>query len=129
MDGGQVALTSDAATQASVWMSDSQGARKLFFSIGKPGVSPPAAPPVEAEGQQTHASVVMLDADRALGVYEQDGTTVRAAVLTREGKLAKTIDLGQGKYPRLTSVKDGAIAVWESDTGIKVRKLSAEELK
>lgn len=129
MDGGQVALTSDAATQASVWMSDSQGARKLFFSIGKPGVSPPAAPPAEAEGQQTHASVVMLDADRALGAFEQDGNTVCAAVLTRDGKLAKTIDLGPGKYPRLVSVKDGVVAAWESDAGIKVRKISTEEWK
>jgi len=130
MDGGQVALSGDAETQASVWMSDSAGARKLFFVIGKPGTHPPAAPPAETEGTQTHASVIVLDKDRALAVYEQDMNTVRVAVLARDGKLAKTFDLGPGKYPRLVALAEGgAVAAWESDSGVKVRKINADELK
>lgn len=129
MDGGQVALNNDGTTQASVWMSDNAGSRKLFFIIGKCGESPAAAPPAELEGQQTHASVTMLDGERALGVWEQDGNSVRAAVLNKDGKLGKLIDLGQGKYPRLAQVKDSVVAAWESDAGIKVRKLAVEDLK
>ncbi|MBE7493112.1 MAG: hypothetical protein HS108_15330 [Planctomycetes bacterium] len=129
MDGGQVALSTDGSTQASVWMSDSAGSRKLFFSIGKPGVSPADAPPARLDGQQTHAAVVVLDSDRAVGIWEQDGNSVRVALLNRDGTAGKVLDLGQGKFPRIAATGDGVAAVWESDAGIRVRKLTVEDLK
>lgn len=128
MDGGQVGLTADGKTQASAWMSDEGGKRRLFFFMGKPGEAPRESPPVKIDGQQTHPSVAVVSKDRVVVAYERDGGRVHATLIARNGDIEKTFSLGRGMYPRAIAAGDGVIVAYETDAGIQVHRISAAEL-
>ncbi len=130
MDGGQVALSPDAKTQASAWMSAQDSKRRLFVFIGQPGKPPAAMPPIDLQGQQSHPSVTLLDAERALVAFEQDSDNVQAVIVNKQGEVIRTLKLGSGKSPRVARAKEGsAVVALETDQGIQVKTISAEELK
>jgi len=124
MDGGQVALSADGATQFSAWMNLDSGKRRLFVSRGKPGEEPKATL-VEYQGQQTHAVTAMLPDGRALVAFES-GEGVAITLFSAEGKLEKQQELSQSaRFPRVLATKTAAYVVWESGQGVQVCRIDA----
>ena len=130
MDGGQVALSPDAKVQADAWMSANEGKRKLFVFLGAPGTEPKQMPPLDLQGQQTHPSVTLLDANRALVVFEQDSDNIKAVIVNDQGEVTRNLAVATGKFPRVIKTKDGAAVVaFETDKGIQAKVIAAESLK
>lgn len=130
MDGGQVAMSPDAKTQASTWMNAHDGKRRLFVFIGQPGKPPAAMPPIDLQGQQTHPCATLLDAERALVVFEQDSDSIQAVIVNKQGEVTRTLSLGTGNYPRVARGKDGtAVVTFQNDKGVQTRAISAQDLK